>query len=79
MSWTLKQKYRDRIASETGPPRPVRGDCLSVCLAYPNPYRTGMSNLGFQTIYAMLNRHEGFFCERAFLPDPGEEALFTPG
>ena len=79
MSWTLKQKYRDRIASETGPPRPVRGDCLSVCLAYPNTYRTGMSSLGFQTIHALLNRHEGFACERAFLPDPGEEALFVPG
>ncbi len=79
MSWTLKQKYRDRIAPEKGCLKPVRGDRLSVCLAYPNAYRTGMSNLGFQTIYALLNRHEGFFCERAFLPDPGEEALFAPG
>jgi radical SAM superfamily enzyme YgiQ (UPF0313 family) len=79
MSWTLKQKYRDRLAPEKGCLRPVRGDRLSVCLAYPNTYRTGMSSLGFQTIYAILNRHDGFFCERAFLPDPGDEALFISG
>jgi radical SAM superfamily enzyme YgiQ (UPF0313 family) len=79
MSWTFKQKYRDRIAAEKGCQRQVRADHLSVCLAYPNTYRTGMSNLGFQTIYALLNRHAGFFCERAFLPDPGDAALFVPG
>jgi radical SAM superfamily enzyme YgiQ (UPF0313 family) len=33
-----------------------------------------MSNLGFQTVYALLNRHDDVRCERAFLPDRAEMA-----
>lgn len=42
---------------------------ISVALAYPNVYRVGMSNLGFQNIYYLLNREEDVVCERVFLPD----------
>ncbi len=52
---------------------------MAVCLAYPNAYRVGMSNLGFQTIYTLLGRDEHVVCERAFLPDPGDEQMFDPG
>ena len=45
------------------------GGRLSVALAYPNRYYIGMSNLGFQTIYALLNDREDTLCERVFLPD----------
>ena len=79
MSWLLNKKYRDLIAHEKGCQKTIWGDQLAVCLAYPNTYRTGMSNLGFQTIYALLNQHNAFLCERAFLPDPGDEASFIPG
>jgi radical SAM family uncharacterized protein len=40
-----------------------------VCLVYPNSYQLGMSNLGFQTVYAQLNRMDHVVCERAFLPE----------
>lgn len=40
-----------------------------VALVYPSPYRVGMSSLGFQTIYRMLNGMGDVACERAFLPD----------
>jgi radical SAM family uncharacterized protein len=40
-----------------------------VCLVYPNFYHLGMSNLGFQTVYAQLNRMDHVVCERAFLPE----------
>jgi radical SAM superfamily enzyme YgiQ (UPF0313 family) len=73
MSWALKKKYHDLLAREDGHQKKVWGDALTVCLAWPNSYRTGMSNLGFQTIYALLNRYPSFLCERVFLPDPGEE------
>ena len=33
-----------------------------------------MSNLGFQAVYALINRHPACLCERVFLPDPGDEA-----
>ena len=79
MSWTLKKKYSDVLAREEGYQKKVWGKCLTVCLIYPNYYRTGMSNLGFQTVYGLINQNRSFLCERAFLPDPGDEAAFTLG
>lgn len=42
-----------------------------IVLAYPSPYRVGMSSLGFQTLYRQLNE-DGPGCHRAFLPDEWE-------
>ncbi len=42
---------------------------ISICLIYPNSYHVGMSNLGFQTLYRLLNAEEDVVCERAFLPE----------
>ena len=59
------------------------GGNLNICLVYPNVYHVGMSNLGFQGVYGMLNRMDGVLCERAFLPDPedigdyGKAELFS--
>ena len=74
MSWKLKKRCLDILAQEEGTVRKVWGDALSVCLAYPNVYRTGMSNLGFQAVYDLINRHPACLCERVFLPDPADEA-----
>jgi radical SAM superfamily enzyme YgiQ (UPF0313 family) len=79
MSWKLKKKYYDLIAREEGHQKKIWGELLTVCLAYPNYYRTGMSNLGFQTIYALINRSSSFLCERTFLPDPKDEVDFAQG
>ncbi|MEA1936237.1 MAG: TIGR03960 family B12-binding radical SAM protein [Thermodesulfobacteriota bacterium] len=76
MSWKLKKKQRDILSREEGYQKKVWGDRINVCLAYPNYYRTGMSNLGFQTLYALFNSHPSFLCERVFLPDPDDEAKF---
>lgn len=40
-----------------------------VALVYPSPYHVGMSSLGYQTIYRLLNSVDGWAAERAFLPD----------
>lgn len=79
MSWKLKKKYHDLVSQEEGHQKKIWGELLTVCLAYPNYYRTGMSNLGFQTIYALINREPSFLCERIFLPDPKDEVEFTKG
>jgi radical SAM superfamily enzyme YgiQ (UPF0313 family) len=42
---------------------------LRVALGFPNTYEVGMSNLGFQTIYRLLNRMDQVACERFFLFD----------
>lgn len=75
MSWKLKKKCLDLLAGEEGGFRKIWGEALTVCLAYPNVYRTGMSNLGFQAVYSLINRHPSCLCERVFLPDSGDEAL----
>lgn len=42
---------------------------MEIALAYPNTYHIGMSNLGLQTIYSILNARPDTACERVFLPD----------
>ncbi len=42
---------------------------LKVALVYPNRYHVGMSSLGFQTVYHLLNTIEDVVCERSFLPE----------
>ncbi len=42
---------------------------LSVALVYPNHYGVGTANLGFQTVYRLLNEMDRVVCERAFLPE----------
>jgi radical SAM superfamily enzyme YgiQ (UPF0313 family) len=42
---------------------------LRVALGFPNTYEVGMSNLGFQTIYRLLNQMDQVACERFFLFD----------
>jgi radical SAM superfamily enzyme YgiQ (UPF0313 family) len=70
MSRHLIEKYRHRLALETGVCARPRGGRLTVALVYPNSYYQGMSNLGLQTVYRMLNSREDTLCERFFLPDP---------
>ena len=43
-----------------------------MALVYPNHYAVGMSSLGFQLVYALLNEQAGLVCERFFLPEKGE-------
>ena len=50
------------------------GHRLRVALAFPNTYWVGMSNLGFQTIYRLLNQEDDIVCERFFLPPKQELA-----
>ena len=79
MTGRLKQSDPSLLSKEEGAVRTPWHDRLRICLAYPSPYRTGMSNLGFQTLYALFNGTPSFLCERVFLPDPGDEASFSPG
>jgi len=42
-----------------------------VALIYPNSYRIGMSSLGLQLVYRLLNEADRIVCERVFLPETG--------
>ena len=69
MSIKLREKYRKLLSQEKNLLPPALKGGLSVALGYPNRYQVGMSNLGFQVIYRLLNSTPGVFCERFFLPD----------
>ncbi|MGH8570317.1 MAG: hypothetical protein ACREXU_20505, partial [Gammaproteobacteria bacterium] len=70
MSWKLKKKAQQLVASEEGVVRKDWGGRVAIALVYPNTYAVGMSNLGFQTIYDHLNALPNVVCERVFFPDP---------
>lgn len=76
MSEKMASLYRARLAKEKGAVRKDWGGRISVALVYPNYYRVGMSNLGFQTVYHLFNENENVVAERAFLPDEPETSLY---
>lgn len=45
---------------------------LPVALLYPNNYSIGVSSLGFQLVYSLLNSFDNVVCERFFLPETGD-------
>jgi radical SAM family uncharacterized protein len=64
-----RKAARQSIESEIGTIRKQWRGKISVVLVYPNRYHVGMSNLGFQTVYRLLNSFDHVVCERAFLPE----------
>lgn len=61
------------------PARYIGGEVNSVCkdpsevnvrfaFGFPDLYEIGMSYMGMQILYNILNREEGIFCERVFAP-----------
>lgn len=69
MSRKLLDRAQRRLAAETGTFCKPWGGRLTVALVFPNTYHQAMSNLGFQTVYRLLNSRDDVLCERFFLPD----------
>ena len=69
-SFDLKQEVLQRLEEEQG--TIYKEGHWRVALVYPSPYRLGMSSLGFQVIYRLLNARQDTVCERSFLPDDVE-------
>jgi len=63
----LSAVIRRRLAAEVG--RVDKRAPFCVGLAYPSPYRAGMSSLGYLQIYKAIQAEDGMCCERAFLGD----------
>ena len=58
---------------------PARHGAYRVALGFPNSYEVGMSNLGFQWVYRLLNREPDFVCERFFQEEGAPAATFETG
>lgn len=68
--------YRARLAQERGTVIKDWGGKISIALTYPNDYRLGMSNLGFQFVYHLFNKRSDVVAERVFLPGGNEMSLY---
>ena len=53
----------------------VRAADVSVVMAFPDAYTIGISHLGSQILYQMLNDIPGVACDRAYCPLPDAEAV----
>lgn len=51
-----------------------RASNVRICLAYPDAYDIGMSNMGLGILYDILNKIEDVTCERTFAPWEDMEA-----
>ena len=68
----LIEKTKQRLDKEIGTVYKPHAGKLKVALAFPNTYYVGMSSLGFQTIYKLLNDRDDVVCERVFLPEQSD-------
>jgi radical SAM superfamily enzyme YgiQ (UPF0313 family) len=71
-SGSFEQIRAERLAAEVGTIRKQATRAIALC--YPSPYTVGMSSLGFQTVYRLLNGMDDVSAERAFLPDDAGRA-----
>lgn len=55
--------------------KPLTEELIRFCFAFPDVYEVGMSHLGMQIIYRLLNGIDDVFCERVFAPWTDMEAL----
>ena len=69
MTWNTHKFHKKITDAETGVIRKKWNGRIKVALVYPNTYHVGMSNLGFQAVYELINTFEHVVCERSFLPD----------
>lgn len=70
----MQEGLRRKIISTEKGALLKRNAALKVALIFPNDYSVGMANLGFQTIYKLLNQIPNISCQRFFL-DLGIESL----
>jgi radical SAM superfamily enzyme YgiQ (UPF0313 family) len=80
MSLNARQIARQRLQAERGTVvKPAGQARLRFALAYPNTYFVGMSNLGLQTMYRVINHRPDTVCERVFLPDREARVGYAQG
>jgi radical SAM superfamily enzyme YgiQ (UPF0313 family) len=65
----IDSSHKNHLDTEVGTIRKDWAGRTRVALIFPNRYHVGMSNLGFQTVYRLLNERDDVVCERGFLPE----------
>jgi radical SAM superfamily enzyme YgiQ (UPF0313 family) len=65
-------RRRALLAAERATEALTRHGRTRVALGFPNAYEIGMSNLGFQWVYRLLNREADVACDRFFVEEDGD-------
>jgi radical SAM superfamily enzyme YgiQ (UPF0313 family) len=73
------QDWSGHRAAERQVDRWPSGGDLSLALAYANSYHVGMSSLGFQRVWELVDRRPGWSCERFFVDGEGEPRSVDSG
>lgn len=71
----LNSHITDLLSYETGSQKKKWKGRLPVALLFPNSYQLGMSNLGLQLVYSMVNNNPDIVCERVFYPITASQPL----
>ncbi len=74
MASSADKSRQARLDAETGTLRKRWPGHVHVALVYPHHYAVGMANLGFQSVYRLLNDLPQVLCERAFLPEAEQQS-----
>ncbi|MCM3875189.1 MAG: radical SAM protein [Thermoanaerobaculia bacterium] len=69
---TPSERRRVLLAAERETESLSRHGRTRVALGFPNSYEIGMSNLGFQWVYRLLNREENIACDRFFADEDAD-------
>lgn len=69
----LVKKPGRYVGYEMGSIKKDHAGRVKFCLCFPDLYEIGMSNLGLQIIYHLINRRDDALCERAFSVDTDME------
>ncbi len=69
MSGRRERKIHRNVLDEQGAVIKSQQGLINTALVYPNTYQAGMSSLGFQKVYTLINDLEHVACQRIFLPD----------
>ncbi len=69
LSFRIRGRLREIVALEKGSAPKDPGGRIRVALLWPGDYRTGMSALGWLSIYGFLNSRPDVLAERFFLPE----------
>ena len=72
----LRENAHALLVQEQGTIKKSWNNNTTIVLVYPNRYYIGMSNLGFQSVYRLLNNLPDTLCERSFLPEREEQWEF---
>jgi radical SAM superfamily enzyme YgiQ (UPF0313 family) len=72
VSVRLKARLQELLAQEKGAVVRDWGARWPLALVFPEIYPVAMGNLGFQTLYQLINADSSLTCERSFFPAPDE-------